>query len=99
MISKVFKDPPRTSDPALASVSGSVLETGELHFLKLEAENMALSLEAAGYGRPGGKMCTPLERYRAKYPRQAQNAEITDAGPVSNDETQRDTRRSRASNG
>jgi len=27
------------------------------------------------------------------------NAEITDAGPVSNDETQRDTRRSRASNG
>ena len=42
----------------------------EIHFLKLEAENMALSLEAAGYGRHiGGKMCTPLERYRAKYPR------------------------------
>lgn len=42
----------------------------ELHFLRLEAEDMALSLEAIGYGRHlGGRMCTPLERYRDKYPK------------------------------
>lgn len=61
-------------------------ECEELQFLRLEAENMALSLEVAGIGRPDGRMCTPLERYRRRYPRglNGSDAPPFPRGPVEN---------------
>lgn len=61
--------PPRS----LAAASCS----SDLAFLTLEAENMALTLESLGMGRhQGGEMCTPVERYRARFPRKT-NAQVS----------------------
>lgn len=55
----------RVEAPAVAETPDELL-----HFLRLEAENMACSLESLGYGRHiGGRMCTPLERYRKRFPK------------------------------
>ncbi len=40
---------------------------GEVERLRGHARGMALSLEAVGFG-DGGKLCTPLGRYRDEYP-------------------------------
>lgn len=75
---KTKKQSPKRKPPrSLAAASCS----SDLAFLTLEAENMALTLESLGMGRhQGGEMCTPVERYRARFPRKTNAAGEARAG-------------------
>ena len=56
--------------PSAPAVDRAAPRSSDFAFLILEAENMALTLESLGMGRHvGGQMCTPVERYRARFPR------------------------------